>query len=362
MLKLPIERLTRSLQRLLQYDPPHHRQTLRWLMHDYDAASPAVAETLARALQADDWEVRATALLAVGRLRVGDLGKAIRRVQAYPAHGQGLDRRDLDLLKALPKVVATLLAGEPIPDPPSLPLSDPQAMRVHIWRCAAGLAVEQHERVFLLLHALTTPLPLVTPPVDLPPAVRQTEDGGYQLARSRLPLAWVPPGPHWLGSGAPPSPIANPIRQETPPEGFFIGVRLLAGGDGAYFDEALHLCAQLAQEEGSAVRLPYADEWEMAARGADGRRYPTGNGFEANMQTRPSPYGMHNVMVPQWALLADHAVACGDRAGSCVIRYLPPPDTRLGVRIVISATDSVTAESAGRAADSSETICGVAQS
>ncbi len=100
----------------------------------------------------------------------------------------------------------------------------------------------------------------------------------------------------------------------------------------------------------------------MAARGADGRRYPTGNGFEANMQTRPSPYGMHHVMAPQWALLADHAVACGDRAGSCAIRYLPPPDTRLGVRIVISATDSVTAESAGRAGDSSETICGVAQS
>jgi hypothetical protein len=325
--------LNRGVQRLLQNDPPYFRQTLRWLMHDHTSASPAVVETLGRALQSTDWEVRATALLAVGRLRVAKLGKSIRRVQAHPGPGHGLDRRDLDLLKVLPKVVATLLAAEQIPEPPPLPLSDPQAMRVHIWRCAAGLAVEQHDRVFLLLHALTTPLPLIAPPAELPAGIQPTADGGYQLVRSGLPLAWVPPIAHWLGTEAPPSPIPNPIRLVTPSAGFFIGARLLAGGMVARFDEVQSICGLLAQEEGIAVRLPSADEWEMAARGTDGRRYSTGNSIEAGMLTRPSPYGMYDLLVPQWALLGEGAVVCGDHAGRCAVRQQPLPGA--GIRFIV---------------------------
>lgn len=329
------DRIPSGLRHLLHSDPPYFRQTLRWLMHDYTTASSAVVETLECALQADDWEVRATALLAVGRLRVVELGNAIRRVQAHPETGRGLERRDLDLLKALPKVVATLLAEEPIPDLLPLPLADRRAMRVHIWRCAAGLAVEQHDWVFLLLYALTTPLPLIAPPQKLPPAVEQTEAGDYRLARSHLPLAWVPPIPHWLGTEAPPSPIPNPIRRETPPEGFFISTNLLAGGSMVRFDEALDECERLGQYEGIPLRLPHADEWEMAARGADGRRYHTGNSLEADMDVRPSPYGLLDLLSTQWELLGEGAIACGNYARRCAMRHQPPPDARLGVRVVV---------------------------
>lgn len=38
-------------------------------------------------------------------------------------------------------------------------------------------------------------------------------------------------------------------------------------------------CAWRSQREGREVRLPTADEWEKAARGADGRIYPWGNSF-----------------------------------------------------------------------------------
>jgi serine/threonine-protein kinase len=38
-------------------------------------------------------------------------------------------------------------------------------------------------------------------------------------------------------------------------------------------------CRWLAQRSGIAYRLPTAEEWEKAARGADGRTYPWGNGY-----------------------------------------------------------------------------------
>ena len=71
-----------------------------------------------------------------------------------------------------------------------------------------------------------------------------------------------------------------------------------------------------------------------AAEGADGRRYHTGNSLEADMHMRPSPYGLLELLLPQWALLDEGAIACGDRTGGCAMRQPPPPDARLGIRIV----------------------------
>ncbi|MCI0341001.1 MAG: formylglycine-generating enzyme family protein, partial [Planctomycetales bacterium] len=48
---------------------------------------------------------------------------------------------------------------------------------------------------------------------------------------------------------------------------------------GVSWDDATAYAAWRTGVEGRRVRLPEEDEWERAARGADGRAYPWGNGF-----------------------------------------------------------------------------------
>lgn len=46
------------------------------------------------------------------------------------------------------------------------------------------------------------------------------------------------------------------------------------------FEDALAFCAWAASELGRTVRLPTGDEWEAAARGAEGRVWPWGDVFD----------------------------------------------------------------------------------
>ncbi len=46
--------------------------------------------------------------------------------------------------------------------------------------------------------------------------------------------------------------------------------------------DAWAYCQWLSKERGETVRLPTEAEWEMAARGEDGRIYPWGDSFDSN--------------------------------------------------------------------------------
>ena len=65
---------------------------------------------------------------------------------------------------------------------------------------------------------------------------------------------------------------------------------------GISFDDAAAYCAWASEAYGRAVRLPSEDEWERAARGADGRAYPWGHRFDptfcrmaTSREGRPAP-------------------------------------------------------------------------
>lgn len=68
---------------------------------------------------------------------------------------------------------------------------------------------------------------------------------------------------------------------------------------GVSWFEALAFCEWLSERLGLKVRLPLESQWEMAARGTDGRLFPTGDSFESHQGNvyetglrRTTPVGM----------------------------------------------------------------------
>jgi len=294
------------------------RQVLRWFMHDFEASNPSIDQVLRSALVDPDAEVRITAVLAAARLKARDVVDEVRRADIPTSTSRGADERDRLFYDRLRRtVVGYLLMGD-APDPGGFKTE----RRDQFTRAIRG-RLHVHDDPTLLLHALTTPLLLGSKPARLPETVEECDDG-YRLRTSRLPLRWIAPIPHWLGedSARPPLP-PNPVRLVTPSPGFFIAespvscatactilatcepkVEAGQGGQEAFLcthQQALQFCEALSRLEGIPVRLPSADEWEMAARGPDGRRYPWGNCLVPDGTRHGSPWRLKMIgNAPEW--------------------------------------------------------------
>lgn len=344
-------------------DAPQRRQILRWLIHDYLAANDYILATLRSALIDLDWEVRATAILAAARLNAVPLINLVRKVELPKTSREGLDTVDRKILIAFRKAAVAWLAGQRPPQQENDPSASREAMRWHILRCVAGLPVNWHDRVFLFAFSLTEPVPPCAPlPSSLPTSIIEDQDG-YRLAQTDLKLVWIPPIQHWIGDDLEYLLISNPIRSVHPETGFFITKRPLTRSQvqqlnpsftinptpdnqtdyyTCSWQAAQQLCKLLTQKLGMALTLPTPGEWEIAARGPDGRRFPWGNGLERNMHRSLSPWGCKDTVgiVSQWTnnfSESGEIIVCGETNQlRCAMRELAATDqANVGLRLVL---------------------------
>ncbi len=313
-------------------------QILRWLARDRRASNEHIDDVLRTAFEDGDWEVRLTALVVAARLRADSLVDEAMKLRLPEDTADGVNVDERRMLRTIQLCAIELLRGAGIPSQSGSPPDTKAAMRDHLLRCLAGEPVSYHEKAFLYLHSLITPLPAeVTAPASLPPGIVQSPDG-YLLEGIALPLCWVPPVEHWLGEELPRLPLPNPIRTVRG-GGFFIMREPLASGPCDYAS-ALEQCRALAARTGAEVRLPSADEWEMAARGPDGRRFPWGNNARSEQRLGESPWGVREAVgrSSQWTAATQdgQVLVCGGDQWVCAMRAPAARDSRHALRAIIA--------------------------
>jgi hypothetical protein len=309
------------------------KQVLRWLMRDLQASNAGIDQVLRSALVDVDPEVRITAVLAAAKLNAVNVASAVRDAEIPTSTRHGADERDRLFYKRLRQAAIEYLATA---SPSSS--GTPGEIRRKQFRRAISGELEVRDDPTLLLHSLTTPLQARKSPISLPEGV-QEDAGIYYLRRSRLALCWVPPIAHWLGEDSARFPLpSNPIRQVNPESGFFMAqlplsseLALWTSDPGLKLpgaesqnaqpflcgcDVAAHQCEVLSKLEGIQLELPSADQWEMAARGPDGRRYPWGNCLDAKGLDRSSPWSLRRMVgeVCEWTQEIDSSgarIVCG---------------------------------------------------
>jgi hypothetical protein len=308
--------------------PELQKQVLRRLLRNSQTPNPSVEQTMNSALQDSDPEVRITAVLAAAKLGATNLISAIREANIPISTSEGAYEGDRFLYQRLRQTAVAYLSGGERSGEATIKETQTQ------FRKAISGELEVGSDATLLLYALTTPMDLGAKPPRLPDAL-EDRDGRYVLRRSGLALRWIAPVPHWLGEDSTRTRLPNPIRRATPDRGFFIaevpidtatvfwtsdpqqrssasrdeGESFLCG-----YAAAAHVCELLGELEGTQLELPSADQWEMAARGPDGRRYPWGNGLQQSGLLQASPWMIRNTV--GHALEWTRDVTCDAETGS----------------------------------------------
>lgn len=156
------------------------------------------------------------------------------------------------------------------------------------------------------------------------------------------PVVHIPLGPFWMGTDAAEDDMSEPGEQprcQVALAGYWLGRypvtfaqfeafgresgHTVAGLDflpgyadhpaaGVNWFDALAYCRWLRERTGLPVALPSEAEWEKAARGADGRRYPWGN--EPPTARRVNLH--HATPVGQYSPQGDSPYGCADMAGN----------------------------------------------
>ena len=338
--------------------PELRKQVLRWLLRDSQTSTPGIDKQLHSALKDSDPEVRITAVLVAAKLGATTLIPAIRETDIPKTTSEGADQRDRLLYERLRQTAVGYLSMG------TSGVCKNEDARTQFRKAVSG-ELEVRDGPTLLLYSLTTPVQLGDKPLRIPAAI-EVRDGNYFLRISGLALRWVAPIPHWLGEDSARAPLPNPLRRVTPNFGFFIAefpmnsalalwtsdpkqrVSPLATEAGPFlcgYAEAEHLCELLSQLEGVQLQLPSADQWEMAARGPDGRRYPWGNSLKESGLLQPSPWMVRNLVGRAHEFTRDvdaqekHIVCGGHKTLACAQRQLVSGDDaghQCAIRLVLN--------------------------
>jgi hypothetical protein len=251
------------------------RQTLRWTGSDNRETNASIDQILAAALGDADAEVRITAVLVAAKLNARKVIEPLRRTRVPESARDGAPEKHRLFYREIHRAAVRYLTTG-------------TATASFAQFVTGSLQVKDDPT--LLLHSLTTPVDLGAKPAHLPDGVERFENG-YRLQKSGITLRWVGPIEHWIGEDGQP---ASPVRTETPAAGFFISERVLTEACG--YQQALGRCEILSRREGARIVLPTADQWEMAARGPDGRRYPWGNSMIGDWNQHASPWGLRETV------------------------------------------------------------------
>ncbi|HEX8665138.1 MAG TPA: hypothetical protein VF744_14030 [Beijerinckiaceae bacterium] len=307
-------------------DVEARRQVLRWWIVQRRPVTPQIEAVLGQALQDPDPEIRVTALLAALRLKAVDLAGAVKAADIPDSTARGAFPGDRLLYRRLQAMTVEALAG-----------SAPHRVE----RLEAFLDEGPPARPeSLLLHALTSPIPEVSPPSDLPDGIVAEADGP-RLRGIGIEMCWVPPVPHWRG-GLRPADRGDPrVRTETPAAGCFIartpltpaqlaelGVveadesgRMNAAAAGSVAERASRLA-------GAPVRIVDEAAWSLGLHGPDGRLFPWGNTLAPAQGC--GPWGAAWSREPEWITKPEGLAAC---------RVASPREAaieRAGVRLALS--------------------------
>ena len=82
------------------------------------------------------------------------------------------------------------------------------------------------------------------------------------------------------------------------------------------WDDAVAFCRWASEKTGRTVRLPTEGEWEKAARGTDGRRYPWGNEAPDDRRCNYNMNVKDTTPVGKYSPLGDSPYGCADMAGN----------------------------------------------